>query len=470
MERIICAALVLLFVFMVGISPAAAESECMSGTYWHFGFGRRQIRFEEDKVGDLYIAGYNNGVRITGVLDHCEARAVWLDAGGAGVLLIGIDCVALDSSTIEEIRNELADIPDCMCINVYSTHTHAGPDTLGLWGRIGFNGKNAAYMNALKAAAAEAARDAADVRKPAELYYGKVRTRDMYRDSRMPIVYDENLYQLRLQACDGGAGLRLLFYGAHAESLRGDNTLLSRDYPGRLCDNIHAATGDDAMFFPGAIGGLIMTRLFVNDMPAGAVENMHVTGDKLFEYALSIGSKDERILKPGLRHAYCSFDVPLDNPVFLTYKLLGILNNKAVPGKSATGFCVQSELSMIMLDDVALLLIPGEIFPELVSGEAYGNSNPAGVNPRPLKDIAGEYGIDELLIIGLANDELGYIIPPSDFLLNDKLPYINRITDANGEDHYEETNSVGPACAGRIAEALDSVLKQLFPEGIQPNP
>lgn len=113
----------------------------MSDTYWHFGFGRRQIRFDEDKVGSLYIAGYNNGVRISGVLDYCEARAVWLDAGGAGVLLIGIDCVALDSGTVEEIRNELTDIPDCMSVNVYSTHTHAGPDTLGLWGRIGFNGK-----------------------------------------------------------------------------------------------------------------------------------------------------------------------------------------------------------------------------------------------------------------------------------------------------------------------------------------
>ncbi len=467
MKRIICAALVLLLLAAIGKVPAAAESEGMSDTNWHFGFGRRQIRFDEDKVGALYIAGYKNGVKISDVLDYCEARAVWLDAGGDGVLFIGIDCVALDSGTIEEIRNKLTDIPGCMCVNVYSTHTHAGPDTLGLWGRIGISGKNAAYMNALKAAAAEAAREAADSTKLAEMYYGKVKTQDIYRDSRMPIVYDENLYQLRLKACDGSAGLRLLFYGAHAESLRGENTLLSRDYPGKLCDNIHKATGDNAMFFPGAIGGLIMTSLFVNDMPDGAVENMHITGDKLTEYALSINTEDERLLGPGIRWARQCFDVPLDNPVFMTYKLLGILNSKAVPGKSATGFCVQSELNLVMLDDIAVLLIPGEIFPELISGEAYGNANPSGINPKPLKDIAREYGINELLIIGLANDELGYIIPPSDFLLNEKLPYVGRVTDTTGEDHYEETNSVGTACAGCIAEALDNVLKQLFHEEIQ---
>ena len=463
MKQFIFAALVLLLFFLIGSKcPARAEEERLADAQWHFGFGRRQIRIDVNKIGSLNIAGYKNGVKISAVLDDCEARAVWLDAGGDGILLIGIDCVALDSGTVEDIRKELADLPGCMCVNVYSTHTHAGPDTLGLWGPVGINGKNAAYMKALKAAAAEAAREAAASPKPAELYYGKVRTQNMCRDSRTPFVYDENLYQLRLQAKDGSAGLRLLFYGAHAESLRGDNTLLSRDYPGRLCDNVLLATGDDAMFFPGAIGGLIMTRLFVNNMPDGAVENMHITGDRLTEYALSIGVEEERLLAPGIRWTSQSFAVPLDNPLFMTYRLLGILNSHAVHVKSATGFCVQSELGVIMLDGAALVLIPGEIFPELISGEAFGDANPSGINPKPLMEIAGEYGIRELLIVGLANDELGYIIPPSDFLLNEKLPYISRITDARGEDHYEETNSVGPACAECIAEALDAALRQLM--------
>ena len=419
----------------------------MPGVQWRFGFGKREISADINNGKPLYIAGYKNGVKITGVLDLCQARAVWLDACGEGILLIGVDCVALDSGTVSEIREELADLPGCGSINVYSTHTHAGPDTLGLWGHIGMDGKNAEYMKSLKTAAVEAAREAALSYKAAEMYYGKVRTYDMYRDSRTPIVYDENLYQLRLSAKDGSAGLRLLFYGAHAESLRGDNTLLSRDYPGRLCDNVKSATGDDAMFFPGAIGGLIMTRLFVDNMPEGAVNNMHITADKLTEYALSIRSDDERRLKPNVKWIRQEFAVPLDNPVFLTYKALGILRNKAVPAQSGTGFSVQSELSIIMLDDAALVLIPGEMFPELVSGEAYGQANPSGENPVPLKEIAAGCGINELLVIGLANDELGYIIPPSDFLVNPSLPYLERIVDSRGEDHYEETNSVGPSCA-----------------------
>ena len=66
-----------------------------------------------------------------------------------------------------------------------------------------------------------------------------------------------------------------------------------------------------------------------------------------------------------------------------------------------------------------------------------------------------------MLVVGLCNDELGYIVPPSDFLVNPGAPYIERIRDARGEDHYEETNSVGPACAKCIADAFESALKKL---------
>ncbi|MBR2987635.1 MAG: trigger factor, partial [Clostridia bacterium] len=76
-----------------------------------------------------------------------------------------------------------------------------------------------------------------------------------------------------------------------------------------------------------------------------------------------------------------------------------------------------------------------------------------------LEKIAQENGIDEMIVIGLCNDELGYIVPPSDFLLSPDAPYIERITDGIGEDHYEETNSVGPACAQCIADALEAALK-----------
>ena len=111
---------------------------------------------------------------------------------------------------------------------------------------------------------------------------------------------------------------------------------------------------------------------------------------------------------------------------------------------------------------MALALIPGELFPELVSGERYGDASVENANPIPLKEMADKYGVENLLVLGLANDELGYIVPPSDFLVNETNPYLERIEDARGEDHYEETNSVGMECALAIAQACEELLKAVY--------
>ncbi|MBP3704833.1 MAG: hypothetical protein J6I98_04780, partial [Clostridia bacterium] len=81
--------------------------------------------------------------------------------------------------------------------------------------------------------------------------------------------------------------------------------------------------------------------------------------------------------------------------------------------------------------------------------------------PGLLCEIAEEFGVDELLVIGLANDELGYIVPPSDFLLNEDTPYLEKTMDYKGENHYEETNSVGPECALAVAEAFRAAMELL---------
>lgn len=441
--------------------PALADAFTSEGDTWQVGFGKRTIEPDFSNGEPLYIAGYNSGWEISGVLDLCEARAVWLDTGSKGVMIIGIDCVALTSGTVAAIRAALADLTDCAAINVYATHTHAGIDTLGLWGPTAIDGKNDAYMTALQAAAVSAARDAYAARTPGTLHYGSVLTENMYRDSRDPQVYDANLYQLRFAPADGSAGLRMYFYGAHAEALRGSNRLLSRDFPGVLCDLIAGRTGDHAMYLPGAVGGLIMTREFLYTN-VNAEGNMRMTGEKLADYAMTITPEKEQAVSPALQAANVRFTVPLDNVGFMYFRFLGLLDNKAVPyASSATGYGVETELAAVRLGDVTLAMLPGEIFPELVTGEAYGQNNPHGVNPKPLADIAAAHSDGPLLIVGLTNDEVGYIVPPSDFLVHPDAPYLKRITDAHGEDHYEETNSAGPACAQCIADAFEAALGQL---------
>lgn len=241
--------------------------------------------------------------------------------------------------------------------------------------------------------------------------------------------------------------------------------MVSRDYPGAASDRIAAETGDRVLFTQGAIGGLLMTALQVPDQPEfDAAENMRVTGQRFASFALSVRAEAERELPPELALSRVVFSVPLDNTLFLYYRFLGILDTVAVRnGESATGYAIETELSVLRIGDVTVSMIPGELFPELKSGRGL---QPAAGDPEALDAIAARYGAETLLVCGLCNDEVGYILPPSDFLVNEKLPYVLRAEDGTGEDHYEETNSAGPMTAAAVADALEEALRLLFRSGI----
>ena len=429
-------------------APAVFSAE---GSAWYLGFGSAEIPLPTASGQPLYIAGYHPGIEITGVRDLQRANAVWIDTGDAGVLLIGIDCVGLGYDTVSAIRERLADFAadtGCAAIHIYATHTHAGIDTLGLWGPVAIDGKNDAFQANLIDAAVISAKAAYADRTEGTLLLGSSVPEALLRDSREPQEYDPTLYQLRFVPADSAKpGIRLFSYSAHAESLRGANTLVSRDFPGLLSDLLLERCGDRSLYIPGAVGGLIMTGELVE--PFDAEENLQQTAAALLAAVEAIDH--ETALAPSIASAATPLAVPLDNTVFLYYKFLGILGNPVSDGDSETGYLLHSELGALRLGHVTLLLIPGEIFPELVTGNGL-----TAADPEPLASVAARCGVDTLLIACLCNDELGYIVPPGDFVLHDEVPYLE-----SADDHYEETNSTSRKTASLIAAAAEQVLTAL---------
>ncbi|WP_157069224.1 hypothetical protein [Sandaracinus amylolyticus] len=122
---------------------------------------------------------------------------------------------------------------------------------------------------------------------------------------------------------------------------------------------------------------------------------------------------------------------------------------------------VLTELALIDVGRATMLTAPGELDPaELVGGyEAPCDYTPGGCdalideddeNPPDLSMApSGPFLRDRLLerrpdaeqvwLLGLTNDFLGYFVPDFDYELGAGVPYVN---EAPG-DHYEETNSVG---------------------------
>ena len=95
---------------LCGAAPGAIAQE--NDPCWRVGFARRQIKLPENSSEPLYISGYNSGWEITGLLDLCEARAVWLDAGEGGVLLLGKAQEVLDKEFPELAKKIKLHIPD----------------------------------------------------------------------------------------------------------------------------------------------------------------------------------------------------------------------------------------------------------------------------------------------------------------------------------------------------------------------
>ena len=98
--------------------------------------------------------------------------------------------------------------------------------------------------------------------------------------------------------------------------------------------------------------------------------------------------------------------------------------------------------------------MPAEIYPELVLGGIQDPQDPGADFPgapreRPLQALLTA---DYRMVLGLANDEIGYVIPRSQWDARKPFAY------GRAEDQYGEVNSVGPSAAGRLAEAFARLL------------
>ncbi len=127
-----------------------------------------------------------------------------------------------------------------------------------------------------------------------------------------------------------------------------------------------------------------------------------------------------------------------------------------------------TEVGLVRLGSVKVLGVPAEIFPELVVGgydgsRRYGHPlvGPSNPNPPELKrapkgpylrqKVGGRHGI----VVSLANDELGYLVPGYDFQF---APTRMMLPEPAGT-HYEETNSIGARATTILLEAFDKLLK-----------
>lgn len=172
-------------------------------------------------------------------------------------------------------------------------------------------------------------------------------------------------------------------------------------------------------------------------------------GRMLASAALAIQDSE---LPPFIDDRSAAVTLPMENPAFQTAVQRGILNQPLSAGEG-NGYVCETELGVTILGGLKWIRVPGELFPELLLGGMLRSEDCANPNAEAETALCRVFGADAL-VLGLCDDEIGYILPENDFYLDASQPYIARGIDRFGRRHYEETNSLGPQTARRLISAL----------------
>jgi len=423
----------------------------------------------------VYIAGFGQNRLAKTIHDPLYARAMVVeDEKGAKIGLVCADVVGLFYDFTLDLRGMVKEVDHLI---VSSTHNHNGPDTLGLWGpAFAVSGVDKAYMAELKTKMATAVREAAANLIPCKGRAASVDAGEFLRDSREPYLTQPELTVISFERVDNGQphGF-LLHWNCHPETVPSTGSEITSDFVGPAMEVIEKKLKVKGLYLTGTVGGLMTTIGVSVTAPDGKIHK-DASFEKMILLGQGLGNKALKALEGApvaalgpVRHRNKVTMFPVDNPVFKLGWKLGTLARPAYEEESGGKFVevqpnkaganrlwMKTEVGYLQMGEVDLLLIPGEIYPELVLGKVQNPVDPgadfpdAPVEPGLFPMLKGKFK----LLVGLANDEIGYIIPQRQW--DEKPPFCYKRTKAQ----YGEINSMGKETAPRLCGAVEELLKK----------
>ncbi len=427
------------------------------------------------KIGSkpVYIAGFGHNRKAEGISDPIFIRAMVLQAEGKKYAFVIADLIGLFKDQVDEIRSELKDFENVM---FSCTHSHEGPDTLGLWGPSPLqSGTDPEYMLFLQKTAVSTIREAAKNLIPCDAEIAAVSIPELLHDGRPPIVKMDELLTLKFNRVNTKTALGVvLFWHCHPETLGSGNKKISSDFVGYTVKEIMKQTQAEAMVFTGAVGGL-MTSLKVpikneqdQNLNDGTYEKTERYGKLLANASLNSLKNGKAISLTPIVVRKKEIMLPVDNPIYRLAKQLGVFKreifdwdlqlnrHEGLIKREEKHPAAKSEVSIITLGELGIGCIPGEIYPELLLGKVAEKLE----KEADYQDAATEadwfqkWKMPYKTVIGLANDEIGYILPKKQW--DEKPPFAYGSKSAP----YGEINSLGPDTAFFIANAFNELLSK----------
>ncbi len=305
-------------------------------------------------AGPAFLAGFQGDRRATGVHRPLEVRTLAVaEEGGRPFVLAVVDLIGLVREDTRTIRSAVADLD--ADVVVAATHTHSGPDTIGLWGPDDItSGVDEGLLVAVRTSVERSIRTAIAALEPAVLRAGVTEVEGVIRNLRDPAIVDRQVGVVACDRPDGSAIATLVNVGVHPEILDGDSTLVSPDLAGACRDEIDARRGGVTVWASGDLGGMQSPL----DGPRTPEEVARV-GARLADAALvaleGVGAGSGRV-----RVAAAEVALPLWNPRFRAGLEAGLLRGQL----GADGSLV-TDVAVVDLGVARVACWPGEVLPRL---------------------------------------------------------------------------------------------------------
>lgn len=445
--------------------------------------------------------------------DDIKVRTVVIDdkTGRGKVAISVLDSIGLSNTDVRSIRAALAEYAkenNIVSINVLATHNHSAIDTMGLWGSLpeaivynvlssrkgsekSISGFSDYYKNIIINKTVKSVRDATEKMETGEFLYSKTDISDYLSDKRDPYCVIGDMNRLRFVPDNKESKPTMLVNVSSHPNVSGLKTedgtgdFVTGEYVYYMEEVINSQ-GYNMLFLQGAIGGHVdpsrglssdglplerrhdqqirygrelgriasaMTMTTEEIEKSSLVDFEEIEREKALSNDYTLWYKDWKAEKEDRVDSYLNIRaaeimVNIENPIIKALSKLRLVQNLIIKGNDGNTKTV-TEISYMEMGKLKFVLQPGEMSPEIVIGgdslkAEHSHSRTDFGFPTMNEIVSGE-----LIVLGIANDMVGYIVPDNDYCM------------IIAFDHYEETLSFNPKFASTLVTEFKKIVDEV---------
>jgi len=354
-----------------------------------FRVGAAEIDITPD--GTCYLDGYWNHRPSSGVRDRLKARAIVVDDGRTKAAIVVSDLIAYFYQWVEQARAKQDAVPPENVV-FCTTHTHASPCLLGMFGPPG--SVDPRYVAWVGERMADAVTQASAALRPAEIALGRAsmpvvdgEIPGFARNWHNPGVVDPDVLVAHFAEHGTRAPIAtILNFGNHPDVLGDQTTVISADSLAHVTADTESRYGGAVLAIQRALGGIEPIPQGVNN-PAEAESAMRSVADVVLS-AVDTAFADlewQGTPRVTVRRMDCRF--PVTSPEVLKAHALGLMS------VGPDGGAQRNEMLLLEIGPAQFLTVPGEPHPEVVQ--------------KLVSMMPSRFPF----VLSMAQDEIGYIVP-----------------------------------------------------------